>query len=65
MLRPRHVAAAAFAAVSLFPLTAHAQSTVADYRRAMELRARVQTLPVNVPEPAVWVDKACSTSNVR
>ncbi len=58
MLRPRYVAAAAFAAVSLFPPTAHAQSTVADYRRAMELRERVQALPVNVPEPAVWVDKA-------
>ena len=57
MLRLRHVAAAALAAVILSPFTAQAQGTVADYRRAMELRERVQRLPVNVPEPAVWVDE--------
>src|SRR4051794_39667380 len=58
MVRLPHVAAAAIAAVFLSPLFAHAQGTVADYRGAIELRERVQSLPVNVPEPAVWVDKA-------
>src|SRR6188768_881126 len=58
MLRQRHLVAAVLAAVSLSALPTHAQGTVADYRRAMELRERVQPLPVNVPEPAVWIDKA-------
>jgi len=58
MLRLRHVVPAALAAVTLLPLSALAQGTVADYRRAIDLRERVQALPVNVPEAAVWVDKA-------
>ena len=41
----------------LAPAFAAAQGTVADYRRAMELRDKVQALPVNVPEPATWIDK--------
>ena len=32
-----------------------AQGTLADYRRADSLRARVQGLVVNAPEPATWI----------
>ena len=55
MLRARLVVLS-FAAL-LAPAFAGAQGTVADYRRAMELRDKVQALPVNVPEPATWIDK--------
>src|SRR3954470_5276317 len=44
-------------AALLAPAFAAAQGTVADYRRAMELRDKVQALAVNVPEPATWIDK--------
>ena len=55
MLRARLVVLS-FATL-LAPTFAAAQGTVADYRRAMELRDKVQALPVNVPEPATWIDK--------
>ena len=55
MLRARLVVLS-FAAL-LAPAFAGAQGTVADYRRAMELRDKIQALPVNVPEPATWIDK--------
>ena len=34
-----------------------AQGTVADYRRAMGLREAYQSLALDVPEPATWIDK--------
>jgi dipeptidyl aminopeptidase/acylaminoacyl peptidase len=55
MLRAR-LAILTFVA-TLAPALGAAQGTVADYRRAMELRDKVQTLAVNVPEPATWIDK--------
>jgi hypothetical protein len=37
---------------------ARAQGTAADYRRAIGLREAYQSLALQVPEPATWVDKS-------
>jgi dipeptidyl aminopeptidase/acylaminoacyl peptidase len=34
-----------------------AQGTVADYQRAIGLRERYESLTVNVPQPATWIEK--------
>jgi dipeptidyl aminopeptidase/acylaminoacyl peptidase len=41
----------------LLSIPAHAQGTIADYQRAMGLREKYQGLAINVPEPAVWIEK--------
>ena len=44
-------------AVLLIPAVVRAQGTVTDYERALALRNKFQTLAVNIPERANWIDQ--------
>lgn len=56
-MKPTRFSFTAITLLILLPVAAGAQGTRADYQRATGLRERYESLAINVPGPATWIDK--------